>query len=65
MYMVKNMDFYAYYLYKGYALYAESEDGLFRYNRPTKRWRPVEPGWEMADNDDMKEISAERAARFF
>ena len=63
--MVKNMDFYAYYLYKGYALYAESEDGLFRYDRPTKRWRPVEPGWEMADNDDMKEISAERAARFF
>lgn len=59
------MEFFSYYLYKGYCLYAENEDGLFRYERAKKRWVAVEPGWEMGDNDDMTEISAERAARFF
>ncbi len=59
------MDFFVYYLYKGYSLYAESEDGLFHYDRARKKWYPVEPGWEMADNDNMTEITAERAARFF
>lgn len=63
--MISDMDFFAYYLYKGYSLYAESEDGLFHYDRATKNWCSVESGWEMADNDDMKEISEERAARFF
>ncbi len=58
-------EFFTYYLYKGYSLYAENEDGLFHYDRARKKWYPVEPGWEMADNDNMTEIAADRAARFF
>ncbi len=61
---LSKMDFYSFYLYKGYSLYAESEDGLFHYDRVDKKWYPVEEGWDMSDTEGMKEISPERAARF-
>ncbi len=58
------MDFYAYYLYRGYALYAENEDGCFSYDRPSKKWLPFDPEWNLADMDGVEEISFERAANF-
>ncbi len=58
------MDFFVYYLYKGYSLYAESEEGLFHYDRAKKKWIPVEPGWEMSDNENMVVIPFDRAERF-
>ena len=59
------MDFYVYYLYKGYSLYARSEDGLFHYDRKRKKWISVEDGWDPEESPETRVIDPERAARFF
>ncbi len=53
-----------YYLYRGYSLYCETENGVYHYDYAAKKWLPSDAEWDLNEMENVEKISAERASHF-